>query len=415
MEGGGQPAQASPLMAWLNAGKHNHSPAGPPDAASTPGSVKSSQPVAQNGTSAQTQRQRHTPAPPIQTQPIQLTSRVAVVLTSSPNRIPDSQLTQTTTLPRRDLSEMAKRVKKNLGILIPKPTASAAQRRPGQARRPSSQGIKVTPVPLPIIPHHPASPAATPPQPSSNHRGRPKGWKPGMSYAAMRGNTPPTGRKRTTTPTATQRWKVVRAKAPQAGFARRPGRPPRAPSPHPQEIYHRLESRFVAFLCEWAGCEAELHNLDTLRRHVYFVHGKGYGHGQGLDRHGYRVCRWAKCGSGIAVGEVKDGKQEFRNEEHWRAHVDEVHLIPFGWHVGDGPQNTSAADQMRSGTSLKNGQLPEYLLDSDGHQVTPSIREQELEDFATWRENRRKLKDLLERRDENLQDETSESSDDGQS
>jgi hypothetical protein len=49
-------------------------------------------------------------------------------------------------------------------------------------------------------------------------------------------------------------------------------------------------------------------------------------------------------------------------------------------------------------------------MGSNGQQVTPSIKDQKLEDFATWKENRRKLKELLIQRDENLPDESSESS-----
>lgn len=97
--------------------------------------------------------------------------------------------------------------------------------------------------------------------------------------------------------------------------------------------------------------------------------------------------------------------------QDWHSHLEEAHLVPFGWHVGDGPCNTSG---MR--TKLPDNSqdvLPDFLMGSDGQQVTPSIKDQELEDFATWKDNRRKLKELLIQRDENLPDESSETSEEG--
>lgn len=230
--------------------------------------------------------------------------------------------------------------------------------------------------------------SATPPTSSrstpSYSRGRPKGWKPGMSYAAMRGNTPP-------------RWKTARSprqprvKAPLPGFGRRPGRPPRPISPPPKELYYKAKPRFVNFLCEWSGCKAELHNLDTLRRHIRVVH----------EIRGKWSCHWGQC--------KLDGCTDVRQ---WFSHLEEAHLVPFQWHIGDGPSNTRGTDVEMPDKSPD--ELPDFLMDSAGHQVTPSIKDQSIEDFATWKENRRKLKELLIQRDKNLPSESSESSEAGE-
>lgn len=81
--------------------------------------------------------------------------------------------------------------------------------------------------------------------------------------------------------------------------------------------------------------------------------------------------------------------------------MDEAHLVPYAWHVGDGPRNSGRAT--RAGD-----ELPGFLNDAEGNQVTPSIRGQEVEDAATWRMNRRRLRELLVRRNENLPDDEPE-------
>lgn len=239
---------------------------------------------------------------------------------------------------------------------------------------------KETPVPPPKIPNWSAPSASMSASPSTQHRGRPKGWRPGMSYSAMRVHEPPGTRVR-----------PVRAKAPPPGFAKRRGRPPKPPSPPPGEVYRKLKPQFVEFLCEWAGCKAELHNLDTLRRHVYAVH----------DRGDKRTCGWGKCGS-------MEPAREFSDAEQFITHVEEAHLVPFAWHVGDGPRNG-----VEGGSRGLEDEIPDFLKDAEGRQVTPSIRDQEVEDSATWRANRRRLKELLIRRNENLPNEESGGPDDG--
>ncbi|KJZ78800.1 hypothetical protein HIM_01573 [Hirsutella minnesotensis 3608] len=205
-------------------------------------------------------------------------------------------------------------------------SAGAKRKREGPDQDASSRFkprllIKETPVPIPKIPtwnKPPASAAATPKassapaiKPVTNSRGRPKGWKAGMS-------------------------------------------------------------------------------------HVYIVHG---GHEERW------TCQWRRC-AGCTPPRVFGSRDEFR------AHVEQDHLVPLAWHVGDGPRNGPHGRRRKQPGEQGSDEeeVPDYLKDAQGQQVTPSIRGQELEDMATWRMNRRKLKELLMRRDENLPDEDSESS-----
>ncbi|KAH6897460.1 hypothetical protein B0T10DRAFT_476886 [Thelonectria olida] len=201
-------------------------------------------------------------------------------------------------------------------------------------------------------------------------RGRPKGWRPTRPYNVQPRTLPATA-------ASSRQTRPVKPRPHPNGFPKRRGRPPKAPSPQPEELYRKLKAPFIAFLCEWQGCKAELHNLDTLRRHVYIVHGYD------------ATCGWASCAK-------KDAPRSFDNDEEFKAHIEEAHLVPFAWHVGDGPQNSSGAD------AKQEEDIPDFLKDESGHQVTPSIKNQQVEDLFTWRNNRRRLKELIMRRDENL-------------
>lgn len=212
------------------------------------------------------------------------------------------------------------------------------------------------------------SPPQSAPSLPPHRRGRPKGWRPGMSYAEMRGNQPPPNSTATSAVASQRAHRQAKPTHPLLTYKKR-GRQPKPPSPPPQYIYRQLKPRFYVFMCEWKGCNAELHNMDTLRRHLQVVHGGG------------KQCFWRKC----------TGHETHKN---LRVHLEEKHLVPLSWHVGDGPQNK--ADWKKPlGT-------PEFLKDRTGKQVTPSTVHQELEDPLTYKENRRKLKELHLRIQENM-------------
>lgn len=198
---------------------------------------------------------------------------------------------------------------------------------------------------------------------------------------------------------------------------------PRMRSPSPEGVWSAVHPpRFVPFLCEWVSCKAELVNLETLRRHVRIVHGRpdetGDSETAGSDDSGESEageavesggvkrekrdgpsqqrwrCRWGKrCGTGTRLW--KEGTV-FDNKTDWELHVEQRHLVPFEWHVGDGPRNTLHREPE------DRNKVPKYLLDSNGNQVTPWTKNQRIEGSAGRRKRRKKLRELLLRRDENL-------------
>lgn len=136
--------------------------------------------------------------------------------------------------------------------------------------------------------------------------------------------------------------------------------------------------KYVRFLCEWPSCKAELQNIETLKKHIRVVHGRA----------DPLVCKWAGC----------DGRSpEFTQDYEFQDHVDEEHLVPFVWHVGDGHRNEKLMVKLEKASD----EVPAYLFGADGEQVTPSVEDQEIEDFLTWRENRRRLRQILMQRDAN--------------
>lgn len=110
----------------------------------------------------------------------------------------------------------------------------------------------------------------------------------------------------------------------------------------PEVLVPRAE--YVGFLCEWMGCKAELHNLETLMKHVIIIHGR-------KTRDLVRVCGWGKCGMKSEEIDENDellgdpdaemNKEVFTSKKDWMKHIEEKHLVPFSWHMGDGPKATS--------------------------------------------------------------------------
>ncbi|OAA48160.1 C2H2 finger domain-containing protein [Beauveria brongniartii RCEF 3172] len=160
----------------------------------------------------------------------------------------------------------------------------------------------------------------------------------------------------------------------------------------PRELYHALKPAFIGFLCEWSGCKANLHNMDTLRRHVDAIH---------LKPREQHCCLWGKCGEQSVARQI-DGVA-------LATHLEQAHLVPMTWHVGDGPKNSCDwSTKLEADAEV----VADFLKDKEGNQVTPSTRDQLVEDLQTYRTNRRKLKELILRRDENLDSQSSDASED---
>lgn len=247
------------------------------------------------------------------------------------------------------------------------------------------------------------------PAPQPKRRGRPKGWKPGMPSKRNPQGNPELLAANAQRQREKQLQQQRRQNRDNAGPKRR-RRPPRQLSPAPRAVYEKLEPKFVPFLCEWAGCRAELHNAATLRKHVAVVHGGG-GRSSSSEtekRATILTCRWGKCGKGQLP------PPRFETREELEAHVERRHLVPFVWHMGDGCTNRGgygatslSGDEgtrkgMRQGKGLDGARsVPAYLLDAEGNQVTPSVEGQKVESLATHLARRRQLRALLIQADEN--------------
>lgn len=151
------------------------------------------------------------------------------------------------------------------------------------------------------------------------------------------------------------------------------------------------EPEYIPFICEWKGCPAELQNLETLEVHVFNVHSK-------KQPSGKRFCLWGKCGAKHETDKAVDSQphdepNEFRSKAEWKDHVTQQHLVPFAWHMGDGPKGTSLC--MFSESSYHCGKeilllitfaavkpksdIARWLMDNNGRQVTPSVKDQPIE------------------------------------
>lgn len=127
----------------------------------------------------------------------------------------------------------------------------------------------------------------------------------------------------------------------------------------------RLQSQPVyrIYKCEWKGCKAELHNLETLRKHVRKLH-RGKPNADGIP------CLWSNCGMTRRVYDKQTrSKREihypttFSTSARWDEHMDKVHLESTAWALGDGPS-----------THPSDAEASDYLSDTTGRLVTPIAR-----------------------------------------
>jgi hypothetical protein len=97
--------------------------------------------------------------------------------------------------------------------------------------------------------------------------------------------------------------------------------------------------RYQSFKCKWQNCKADLHNLETLKKHVHKVHCK-----QTLRR--TFECLWQGCGREVTTFDPTTGTQRghhqpssFSEERAWRDHLELRHFGPLSWELGDGPSS----------------------------------------------------------------------------
>jgi hypothetical protein len=93
---------------------------------------------------------------------------------------------------------------------------------------------------------------------------------------------------------------------------------------------------YIPFICEWKGCPAELQNLETLRMHLFNVHGK-------KSSSGFYTCLWGKCINPVEeMGDLEPDKKvfEFKSKTTWKDHVEKAHVTTVACYMGDGPKGT---------------------------------------------------------------------------
>ncbi|KAI3327762.1 hypothetical protein HD806DRAFT_333840 [Xylariaceae sp. AK1471] len=231
-------------------------------------------------------------------------------------------------------------------------------------------------------------------------RGRPKGWRRGMPYS-----TDPNSRYRRREvrraegqgqgqgPRQAQGKRQDKIQSQGQGQGQEPkrrGRPPRPLEPSVRERYLQSKPDYIVYKCEWGQsetpqhkepsiCPAELQNMDTLRRHVFLIHGDA----------DPLICRYSKC-------KDHDPPLEFKTDEEFETHMEKKHFASYLWHLGEGYQNNGIWTLKH-----KSDGLPAYLFDKKGNQITPSIADQQLENDLQFKERKRRLKRLLYQQNEN--------------
>lgn len=93
---------------------------------------------------------------------------------------------------------------------------------------------------------------------------------------------------------------------------------------------HWEEIPLHIYPCRWAGCQAELHNIEVIREHVRKVHCHP-------SEDGAFECFWLECGTVIPRESGGEIRLRFTSEADWYEHVNTEHLEPLAWKYGDGP------------------------------------------------------------------------------
>ena len=165
-------------------------------------------------------------------------------------------------------------------------------------------------------------------QPLAKKKGRPFGWRKAIHGSAAaqtrpaNSSTTPSKNK----PTQSSGLRTIRTNDgdPIVITSRSPSVASRVP-------------RFQSFKCKWKNCEAELHNLETLKKHVFKVHQTS------TPQHSLE-CLWGDCGRQVTSFDPETNAMIERNIPHsfdlasnWLSHIQQLHFDPLAWEFGDGP------------------------------------------------------------------------------
>ncbi len=97
----------------------------------------------------------------------------------------------------------------------------------------------------------------------------------------------------------------------------------------------KIRPNFVNFRCKWQGCGQDLVNLETLMRHVIFVHGQN----DDVVSMG-KTCLWHACGAeDYTVGDEDYPGTHFDNVKEWKKHMNSTHFDAIRQLYGDGAQS----------------------------------------------------------------------------
>ncbi|KAL9007606.1 MAG: hypothetical protein Q9173_007162 [Seirophora scorigena] len=122
------------------------------------------------------------------------------------------------------------------------------------------------------------------------------------------------------------------------------------------------------YQCHWESCPAELHNLETLKKHVN-KHGDKF-----KDEGRPFPCLWRGCGTAARnVEEAEEDEMDidaghqplqFSAHDTWAKHMDKRHISDYAWKLGDGPSIRSDSE------------MSDHVSDSAKRQITPVIAHQ---------------------------------------
>ncbi|KAH0371640.1 hypothetical protein KCU65_g1774, partial [Aureobasidium melanogenum] len=217
-------------------------------------------------------------------------------------------------------------------------------------RKQQTQNMSATPVPDKPVGYSAFRSQVTEYDENGNpikRKGRPVGWRKSIhSKAALAAATGESG-----DGAIPQSSAAPRTSRGQAAPSYAPPKQRRNRQPNPVVEVKEPEVEFNVYKCEWEDCGAELHNIDTLRKHVLKLHGKKTAEGD-------YECAWFGCFQ-------EDEVTAFDDMAQWMEHMESQHVKPISRTLGDGP---------RSGLSDRySEQSDAYLSDSHGRLVTPII------------------------------------------
>ena len=128
------------------------------------------------------------------------------------------------------------------------------------------------------------------------------------------------------------------ANTPKTGSAKG-GRPRKTPVSRGR---HMSQPSYKIYRCLWEQCPAELHNLETLKKHVRKHRDK--------SETGLFPCLWANCYDGntsVANGSQANSKRQrlkFDSDIAWQVHMEAKHLNAVAWELGIGPATHSSGE-----------------------------------------------------------------------